>query len=104
MRILLASTIFIGPTLMFITVFQGLSRGTMALVLSLLRQFVLFLPLLYLMSHFFGLYGILWSLPMSDFLSFILTYGFTHFEYRKHRKSFIKTEPDRKSTRLNSSH
>ena len=59
MRIMLSSIIFIGPTLMFITVFQGLSRGTMALILSLMRQFLLFVPLLYIMSYFFGLFGVL---------------------------------------------
>lgn len=90
MRIMLCPIIFIGPTLMFITVFQGLSRGTMALVLSLLRQFILFIPAIYLMSHFFGLYGLLWALPLSDFLSFGLTFTFTYREYRKHRKHYLE--------------
>ncbi|MBN2074142.1 MAG: MATE family efflux transporter [Dehalococcoidales bacterium] len=90
MRIMLCPIIFIGPTLMFITVFQGLSRGTMALVLSLLRQLLLFIPAIYLMSHFFGLYGLLWALPLSDFLSFGLTFTFTYREYRKHRKHYLE--------------
>jgi putative MATE family efflux protein len=87
MRILLSTMVFIGPTIMFITVFQGLSRGTMALVLSLARQFLMFVPLLYLMSYFFGLYGIWWALPISDILSFALTYAFIFLEYRKQKKS-----------------
>ncbi len=87
MRILLSTMVFIGPTIMFITVFQGLSRGTMALVLSLVRQFLLFVPLLYLMSYFFGLYGVWWALPISDILSFALTYAFTYLEYRKQKKT-----------------
>ncbi len=87
LRILLAGAIFIGPTLMFVTVFQGLSRGTTAMVLSLLRQFILFIPIMYLFSHFFGLYGVMWSLPTSDFLSFLLTYAFTYREYRKYKTS-----------------
>lgn len=87
MRILLSTMIFIGPTIMFITVFQGLSRGMMALILSLARQFLLFVPLLYLMSYLFGLYGVWWALPVSDVLSFVLTFIFTYLEYKKHKQT-----------------
>lgn len=88
MRILLSTMIFIGPTIMFITVFQGLSRGMKALILSLARQFLLFVPLLYLMSYLFGLYGAWWAMPVSDVLSFALTFAFTYLEYKKHKKIY----------------
>ena len=88
MRILLCTMIFIGPTIMFITVYQGLSRGTMALILSLIRQFLLFVPLLYLLSYLFGLYGVWWALPISDVLSFTITFLFIYMEYKKHRKHY----------------
>jgi putative MATE family efflux protein len=88
MRILLSTMVFIGPTIMFITVFQGLSRGTMALVLSLIRQFLLFVPLLYLFSHLFGLYGVWASLPVSDVLSFAITFAFIYREYRQQKKTY----------------
>jgi len=68
---------------MFITVFQGLSRGTMALVLSLIRQFLLFVPLLYLFSYLFGLYGVWTALPVSDILSFAVTFAFIYREYQQ---------------------
>lgn len=87
MRILLAGTVFIGPTLLFVTVFQGLSRGKMALIMSLLRQFLIFIPLLFALAHFFGVYGIMWSLPGSDYLSFISTCWFTWREYNLHKKA-----------------
>ena len=87
MRILICTMIFIGPSIMFITVFQGLSRGAMALVLSLVRQFLLFIPLLYLFRHIWGLYGVWWSLPVSDVLSFALTFYIIYREYRKHKKA-----------------
>jgi Na+-driven multidrug efflux pump len=87
MRILLSTMMFIGPTIMFITLFQGLSRGMMALILSLVRQFLLFIPLLYFFSYLFGLYGVWWSLPASDFLSFTLTFVFTYREYKIQKKT-----------------
>ena len=96
MRILLSTMMFVGPTVMFITAFQGLSRGMMALVLSLARQFLLFVPLLYGMSYLFGLYGIWLALPVSDLISFALTFAFTFREYKKHRKidDWFGSSPD----------
>jgi putative MATE family efflux protein len=96
-RILLSTLILIGPTIMFITVFQGLSRGVMALILSLVRQFLLFIPLLYLFRHLWGLTGVWWSMPVSDTLSFVITYLIVYREYRKHKKAGflmeVSTEP-----------
>jgi Na+-driven multidrug efflux pump len=78
---------FIGPNIMFVTAFQGLSRGMMALILSLARQFVLFVPLLYLFSYLFGLYGVWYSLPASDILGFLVAYAFIFAEYRRQKRS-----------------
>jgi putative MATE family efflux protein len=83
MRIMLSTMLFVGPTIMFVTAFQGLSKGTMALVLSLLRQFLFFIPLLFLCRHLFGLMGVWISMPASDILSVALTFFFIYREYRK---------------------
>jgi putative MATE family efflux protein len=87
MRIVLATTFLVGPSVMFITTFQGLSQGTMALVLSLVRQLIFFIPLLYLLRHLLGLTGVWLSLPLSDILSFIVAFTAIYREYRKHRQS-----------------
>jgi putative MATE family efflux protein len=87
MRIMLAAMLLWGPGVMFITTFQGLSRGTMALVLSLVRQFIFFVPLLYLLRYLLGLNGIWLAMPASDVLSFMVTFSVTYWEYRKHRSS-----------------
>jgi putative MATE family efflux protein len=83
MRIMLSSMFLVGPTIVFITAFQGLSKGTLALFLSLLRQLLFFMPLLFTFRYIFGLYGVWWSMPASDTLSFILTLVFILREYRK---------------------
>ena len=87
MRIMLSTMLFVGPTMMFITAFQGLSKGTLALFLSLLRQFLIFIPLLFIFRYLFGLYGVWWSMPASDILSFTLTLVFILREYRKEGKT-----------------
>ncbi len=90
MRIMLSGMVFVGPTIVFITAFQGLSKGTLALFLSLLRQFLIFIPLLFLFRYLFGLYGVWWSMPASDTLSFALTLVFILREYRKERRTMSR--------------
>ncbi len=86
MRVMLSTLMFIGANIMFVTVFQGLSKGAMALFLSLTRQFLIFVPLIYLFEHFFGLTGVWAALPSSDILSFLLTFFFLYREYRRRRQ------------------
>jgi Na+-driven multidrug efflux pump len=86
MRIMLSTMLLVGPAVMFITTFQGLSQGTMALILSLVRQFIFFVPLLYLLRYLLGLHGVWLSLPVSDALSLAVTFSFLYREYRKQRK------------------
>jgi putative MATE family efflux protein len=86
MRIMLSALTFIGPSILFITAFQGLSMGGMALWLSLIRQFILFIPVLFLLEALFGLTGIWLTLPVSDILSFHVVLYFLYREYRRRQK------------------
>ena len=81
MRIMLSTLMFFGPTMLFITAFQGLSMGGMALWLSLIRQFILFIPLLYILQYLLGLTGVWLTLPASDVLSFVIIFMFLYREY-----------------------
>jgi putative MATE family efflux protein len=86
MRIMLSALTFIGPTILFITAFQGLSMGGMALWLSLIRQFILFIPVLFLLEALFGLTGIWLTFPVSDVLSFFVVLYFLLRIYRRQQK------------------
>ena len=85
-RIVLSSLAVIGPAILFVTTFQGLSKGREALVLSLVRQFVFFVPILLILPHFFGLTGIWLSLPVSDVLGFIISGAWLLREYRRQQR------------------
>ncbi len=85
LRIMMSSMVLVGPTMMFITAIQGLSKGTLALFLSLLRQFLIFIPILFLFRYLFGLWGVWWSMPAADTLSFALVFVFIIREYRQRR-------------------
>jgi putative MATE family efflux protein len=92
MRIFLSSMVVIGPTIMFITTFQGLSKGKDAMVLSLARQFIFFVPGLYVLSHFMGLNGVWLSMPVSDVLGFIVSGLWLYREYLVQKKSGLWLE------------
>jgi len=86
MRIMLATMVLIGPSIMIVTTFQGLSKGRTALVLSLIRQFIVFVPLLFLLRHLFGLTGVWLTSPASDILGLIVSFAFIYREYRMQQR------------------
>jgi putative MATE family efflux protein len=91
MRISMISMTLIGFNILVTTTFQGLSRGTTALVLSLVKQFVVFIPLLYLCRYLWGLTGVWISWPIADTLSTGVSFIFIYREYRIHQqKGFLK--------------
>jgi len=85
-RIILSSLAVIGPAILFVTTFQGLSKGREALVLSLVRQFVFFIPILLILPRFLGLTGVWLSLPVSDALGFIVSGAWLLREYRQQQR------------------
>ncbi len=89
MRIILSSMVVVGPLIMFITVFQGLSKGRETMVLSLVRQLFFFGPLLYFLPRFFGINGVWMSLPISDILAFIVSGLWLFREYRLQQRTGV---------------
>lgn len=57
---------------LFNTIFQAMGKWQPSLFLSLFRQALLLIPLLILLNHLVGLYGLIWSQPISDTCSLIL--------------------------------
>jgi putative MATE family efflux protein len=86
MRIMLATMVLIGPNIMCVTTFQGLAKGRTALVLSLIRQFLVFIPALYLFRYLFGLTGVWLSAPASDIMGLVVTLAFILREYRLQKR------------------
>lgn len=87
MRIMLSTLLIVGPSILFITTFQGLSKGKDALFLSLVRQFIFFVPLLFLLSRMWGIYGVWLSLPISDFLAFLVSGLWLFREYKRQQRT-----------------
>lgn len=89
MRIIMSTLFIWGLMILFATTFQGLSKGKEALALTLIRQFIFFIPLLYLFSRVWGLYGVWISIPVSDVISFIVAGLWLLREYRLQRSTGV---------------
>lgn len=81
----------VGPALgiqfIIMTTFQALGKALPALILSLCRQGIIFIPALFIFDKFFGLYGIIWAQPFADFAAiFIAILLFIH-TYKKIKHS-----------------
>ncbi|NLU50178.1 MAG: MATE family efflux transporter [Syntrophomonadaceae bacterium] len=63
--------------------FQAVGKATQAIILSLSRQFLLFIPLLLILPRFWGLEGVWRTAPIADCLSVVLTAAFIYFEMKK---------------------
>jgi Na+-driven multidrug efflux pump len=89
MRIFIAALILVGPAIMFIITFQGLSKGWTAICLSLVRQLGILLPALLILPRFMGLNGVWLSLPISDAGGAIVAGLWLSREYRLQKRSGI---------------
>ena len=89
MRIFLSTLVIVGPSILFITTFQGLSKGKEALILSLVRQFIFFVPLLFLLPRIWGMNGVWLSVPISDTLAFLVSGLWLFREYKLQQRTGV---------------
>ena len=89
MRIMLSTLVIVGPSMLFITAFQGLSKGKEALILSLVRQFIFLVPLLLLLPRIWGINGVWLSIPISDTLAFLVSGLWLFREYKLQQRTGV---------------
>jgi putative MATE family efflux protein len=87
MRVFLSTLVLYGPTLVFITAFQGMSKGVHAMVLAFTRQTLIFVPAILILSKYLGMTGVWLSLPLSDIFGFLTSGLWLLLEYRHQKKS-----------------
>ena len=73
LRIKLSSSILFAVFFIFINALQAMGNGRASLILSVCRQCVLYMPLLFIMNYFAGEYGIIIALPLAELLSLLQT-------------------------------
>jgi len=90
-RIMVLIYPLLGPQTVSITFFQAIGKGLPSLFLSALRQFILYVPLLFLLPRFFGLAGIWTATPVADLLAFTITLALVIREFRIHGISLSRS-------------
>ena len=66
LRALMCILPFVGVTSMCRMSFQAMGRPMSALGITILRQLVLYIPLLLLFNHLFGFTGLIWTQPFTE--------------------------------------
>lgn len=83
MRFVFAATPIIAIQLIGSAYFQAIGKALPALLLTLTRQGIFFIPLLFILPEIFGEIGVWISFPIADFLSTVVTAYFLHREIKK---------------------
>ncbi len=83
LRLSLLALPFVGFQVVIGNFFQSMGKAKIALFLTLNRQVILLIPLLFILPHFFGLHGIWLAMPISDFCSAIIVVFFLVNHWKK---------------------
>lgn len=75
------------------TFFTSIGKPVKGIFLSLTRQILFFLPVLIVLPMFLGMDGIIYSGPIADSLSAIVTIAMAFFEFKAMKKLESKTSP-----------
>lgn len=83
LRIIVLAFPLIGIQIIGATVFQAIGKAFPAFILSISRQFLIFIPLILILPKYFGIKGVWISFPLADALSAIITFFFLYKQVRE---------------------
>jgi Na+-driven multidrug efflux pump len=69
MRIVALAYGIIGFQIILSSVYQAMGYPIRAFLVAASRQFILFLPIVFIFAHFFGIEGIWWTFFVADFVA-----------------------------------
>ncbi|MCG8412096.1 MAG: MATE family efflux transporter [Bacteroidales bacterium] len=83
LRFFLLALPVIGYQIIVSNYFQSIGRAGISTLLTLLRQVIFLIPILFILPNFIGLHGVWIAEPISDVGSAIVSGTFIYFEFRK---------------------
>ena len=83
----------VGSQAVITNFFQCIGKVRISIFLSLSRQLIMLLPLAYVLPLFWGLDGVWYSMPASDFMAFAFTLPILWWYLRKIKKDSPKASP-----------
>jgi putative MATE family efflux protein len=90
LRLVILCFPFVGFQIVVSNFFQSIGMAGKAIFLSLTRQALFLIPLLYILPHFFGLDGVWLSMPFADFLAVITTFILFYMQLKSFKKQDAK--------------
>lgn len=94
LRILMVAFPFVGFQIVTTTLFQSLGKASIAVILSLSRQMLLLLPLIWILPKYMGLNGVWTAGPIADTLSSLLAAFLLFQQYSKFKKQTARQMPN----------
>lgn len=92
LQICLLALPFVGFQVVLGNFFQSMGKAKIAVLLTLLRQVIILIPLLFILPNFFGLNGIWMAMPISDLCSAIVVVFFLVNQLKK-LNNLIEVKP-----------
>lgn len=89
LRITLMFFPIVGFQMVTSNFFQSIGMAGKAIFLSLSRQMLILLPCLFILPHFFGVWGVWYSMPVSDFLASLIAATMLTHQYRKFKAASL---------------
>lgn len=83
MRVIFLVYPIIGLQIILAEYYQATGRGLSAVILSLSRQVIALIPTVILFSLIWGIHGVLFAAPVSDFIAFIIAAIYFYFESKR---------------------
>lgn len=82
-RVFLFFVILNGVQISSATFFQAIGKARIGAFLSLIKQVIILLPLLFILPHFFGIDGVIYAGPITDVLAFLISILLLHREFKR---------------------
>ncbi len=91
LRIEMLAFPIVGYQMVVTSFFQSIGKAKVSMFLSLSRQLIFLLPLLSILPQVYGVDGVWWSMPVSDFVASVVTFVIMTIYMRKFKKQSQST-------------
>ncbi len=82
MRIFLSMIMLNGVQMTISNYFSAIGKPIKGIILSLIRQVIIIVPLMWILPLYLGLDGVLYAAPITDFISFVVAMAFIIKEFK----------------------
>ena len=72
-KALLLTGPIIGIMFVYINTLQAMGAAKESLILSISRQGFIFIPMIFILNHFFGLSGVVYAQPVADVMAILIS-------------------------------